>query len=56
MKLKDILTSDELKLVKSIKPVNNTIFVPRHIYAKIRKVESARKIRFKSIQCEKQSI
>lgn len=49
-KLQDTLTSDELKQLKEIKPVNNVIHAPEHIYAKIKKVERAKGIKYKAIR------
>lgn len=51
MKLQDILTSDELAELKAIKPVNNVIKAPKHIYQKIQKAKRAGNlISLKSIQ------
>lgn len=37
MNLRDVLTKDELLELKKIKPANGVMYVPNHIYQKIRK-------------------
>lgn len=50
MKLKDILTSDELKELKAVKPVNNVIHAPEHIAVKIRKAMRGKNIKLKGVK------